>query len=363
MNSLINFNQNSTDNTHYRKLKKEIDILVKKLPKYPYSIKIGVTFLCILLYIVIYILALNNIENVGMYYFLFAMLGIASLFIFLNIIHDAVHSQVFKKKWLNNVVLIVFDFMGANSYIWKKRHINLHHNYQNIMGCDSDIEQAGLFKVFPHDKPSSIMKYQHWLIFLFYPLYLVNWVLIRDFKDFFLKDRLIRKVVKIPFIEYVKLFVFKIIFIFYMIVLPIMLGQKVSVAIISLFVMLIVGGVFSLAVLLTPHANIKNEFPLPNDSGKINVSWFQHQFITTNDVNLNNWFTRHLMGNFNFHIAHHLFPNVSPVYAAEVTQVIKKYANENGYPYRSFSIGQALYYHFKLIKANALNFNLFEEDM
>ena len=38
--------------------------------------------------------------------------------------------------------------MGANSYIWKIRHIRLHHNYPNVMGWDSDFEQSDTGKGF-----------------------------------------------------------------------------------------------------------------------------------------------------------------------------------------------------------------------
>jgi len=364
MDSHIIFNQNSTDNFHYRKLKKQIDHEVKGLPKSRMVFKIAVTWFFILMYFVIYAVALNSIQNINRYYLLFALMGVIIVFIFLNIIHDAVHNHVFKTKRFNNAVLIVFDLIGANSYIWKNRHIHLHHNFQNVVGWDSDIEQSGLIKIFPHDKSTWIHRYQHWFIFIFYPLYLFNWIMIRDFKDFFSRDRMVKKVIaKIPLLEYVKLFFFKLLFIFYMVILPIMLGQKVAVAIASLCLMLIVGGVLSLLILLTPHANVKNEFPLPDSQGNVNVSWFKHQFFSTNDVNLNNWFSRNLMGNFNFHIAHHMFPNISPVYAPEVTQIIKNYAENSDYPYRSYSMFKALQYHYKLIKANAIDFNIFEEDM
>src|SRR6266536_2729119 len=56
-------------------------------------------------------------------------------------------------------------------------------------------------------------------IFL-YPLFIFNWLLIRDFKDFFNKKKLVWKVTAIPAVEYVKLFIFKGVFIFYTLILP-----------------------------------------------------------------------------------------------------------------------------------------------
>jgi linoleoyl-CoA desaturase len=92
-------------------------------------------------------------------------------------------------------------------------------------------------------------------------------------------------------------------------------------------------------------------------------SWLNHQFATTNDVKINNWFTRNVLGNFNFHIAHQLFPNISSVYAPEVTKVIKDYADDNGLGYRSYPIKKALLLHYRLIRYNAVGINFLEEEM
>jgi linoleoyl-CoA desaturase len=46
-----------------------------------------------------------------------------------------------------------------------------------------------------------------------------------------------------------------------------------------------------------------------------------------------------------------------------MTSEIRKYAEENGFEYRSYKLRNALYYHYKLIKANANNEDFFEEDM
>lgn len=363
MKTKIIFNKNSNDNFHYRKLRERIKNILKELPEKRKLNKVYIALALPIVYLVIYLLAISNINQTVLYYSLFALLGIISVLIFINIIHEAVHNNVFKKKWANNIYLIVFDLIGGNSFIWKKRHMLLHHNYQNIAGWDSDIEQSGLIKIFPHEESSVINRNQHWLIFLFYPLYLFNWILIRDFKDFFLKNRLIKKVCKIPVLEYIKLFFFKFTFIFYMVIIPVIIGVNLNVAIVALCIMLISGGSFALLILLTPHINVKNQFPLPNADGELNVSWFEHQFVTTNDISLNNWVTRNIMGNFNFHLSHHLFPRISSVYAPEVTEAIREYANENGFGYRSYKLKQALRYHYKLIKANALEDNFFEEDM
>jgi linoleoyl-CoA desaturase len=72
-------------------------------------------------------------------------MGIFLVLIYLNLIHEAAHNNIYKSKRLNRMVLHIFDFIGANSYIWKKRHIASHHAYPNVDGWDTDIEQSGFF--------------------------------------------------------------------------------------------------------------------------------------------------------------------------------------------------------------------------
>ena len=76
-------------------------------------------------------------------------MGIFLLFNFINLLHEAVHGTLFKNRWLNEAHIHFFDLMGANSYIWKMRHIKLHNRFPNVMNWDSDFEQSALVKVFP----------------------------------------------------------------------------------------------------------------------------------------------------------------------------------------------------------------------
>jgi linoleoyl-CoA desaturase len=62
-----------------------------------------------------------------------------------------------------------------------------------VDGWDTDIEQSGLLLIVPWIKAKGVQKYQHRFFFLVYPLYLFNWMFIRDFRDFFDKERVILK--------------------------------------------------------------------------------------------------------------------------------------------------------------------------
>jgi len=291
-------------------------------------------------------------------------MGLLLVSIFLNVIHDAVHGTIFKSEAANQFYVYFFDLMGANSFIWKQRHVRFHHNYPNVNGWETDIEQSELARVFPSGPFSRFHKYQHLYLPFLYPLYLANWLLVRDFKDFFNKKKTVRKLIAIPRIEYAKLFLFKGFFIFYIVILPkLLLGISWGTMVIAFAIMLFTASIASLMVLLSPHANTESSFPLPNEENKFQHSWMMHMLITTNDITHDNWFTRFFMGCFNYHVVHHLFPNVNHAFYPEITSVLKQQAEKYNLPYRQFSLIHSLKNHYKLLKNNRHVDNIFEETM
>jgi linoleoyl-CoA desaturase len=364
MNNKISFVSSAKADYHYRQLQKLVKERFALLPPQGGFVLQIRAVLLILLYFFLYTVALMNKSSLPALYGAYAVMGMIIVLVFLNVIHEAIHGNLFSNKTLNRLSVGMLDIMGANSYIFRKRHVNLHHNYPNVQGWDSDIEQAALIKIFPHGEGKNIHRLQHWTFSLLYPVYLVNWVFVRDFKDYFIKSQVVRKMCrKIPGLEYVKLFLFKSFFIFYMVGVPALLGINVFHAVAAMLCMLIVAGTFALIVLLTPHVNVKNGFPLPDKNNRIGGGWFLHQLSTTNDISSDNWITRNVMANFNYHLAHHLFPNVSYSRAPYITSIIKDYAAKHKLDYRAYSIAEALKYHYVLLRQNARLGEILEDDM
>jgi len=366
----ISINQSSkpiytvSDQEIFKKLRLDVKQIVQQLePKRKKEILLKAFFFPTT-YFLTYIFSLLFGNDVRIFYACYFILGLQLVFVFLNIIHDAVHSTIFKSKRANQIYVYLFDLMGANSFIWQFRHVRFHHNYPNVNGWDTDIEQSKIFRVFPDAEYSPVHRYQHFYLPLLYPFYLANWLLIRDFKDFFKKKSTVRKLIQIPTIQYVKLFLFKAVFLFYMVVLPkLVLPISWGQAFAAFFVMLFTASIFSLSVLLPPHANVENEFPVPDETNRLPHSWMMHMLLTTNDVSENNFFTRFFMGCFNFHIVHHLFPNVNHVYYPELTQRLQQYAQEYQLPYRQCTLLASLKNHYRLLKQNRIDENIFEETM
>jgi linoleoyl-CoA desaturase len=355
-----------TNESIFQQLRADVNEIVKELePKRKWEIQFK-AFLFPFMYLALWVSALVwGGNNPYIYYACYLGLGVMLVIIFLNIIHDAVHGTIFNSKKLNDNYVYLFDLMGANSFIWKLRHVRFHHNYPNVNGWDTDIEQSDIFRVFPNGGFSKYHKYQHIYMPFLYPLFLFNWLVIRDFKDFFNKTKTVRKLVHIPTVEYFKLFLFKAFFFSYTIIIPkLVLGISWGQALGGFVLMVLTASLFALTVLLPPHANTESEFPLPDENNALPQNWFMHMLQTTNDVKEDNWFTRFFMGSFNYHVVHHLFPNVNHVYYPEITKKLEEYAAKHSLPYRRFPLLVALKNHFVLIKKNGTgDFNIWEESM
>lgn len=347
-----------SDKKLFHELKHRINKKIDELPRHRiYQLKIKL-LLYPLVYFGLYVFALNHTDKILLFFLSYALMGFMVVIIFCELIHELVHGNIFHKTCYNKIALKLFDILGANSFIWQKRHLTLHHHFPNVNSWDADIEQKGLVAIFPNEENKNVTKYQHRYVFLLYPLFMLNWLFVRDFRDFFSEKRIVRKAIKIPRIEYFKLFFFKTAYIFMFMVVPVAYkGMPIMLAIGGLFFLTVSGSILAMAVLLTPHINIGNEFSNVNTKGEIDITWFNNQLVATNDIDYCNWLTRNFMGNFNFHVVHHLFPNLSSVYAPEATKVLKSFCEEYGLPYKSYPMSLAFKKHYQLIQKNAISFH------
>lgn len=363
----ITYPKSRTGNELLRKLQKRVRARVHAIPENrTIYLKIKVILLS-LIYFGSYFFAITHGNNPTLYISLFVVMGLTLVLLYLNVFHEAAHDNIYKSRFLNRLALGIFDLVGANSHIWKKRHVTSHHNYANVDGWDTDVEQSGPIKIFPHVRAKGIQKHQHKYIFFAYPFYLFNWMLLRDFKDGFSKNRTLYKIQgPIPTKEKIKLIFFKLFYLFYQIALPVLfLGVSFKLAFGAWMIQIFVASIFALFVLLPLHALPENDFPLPDENGELPYNWLEHQLAVTNDLDHSNWFIRHVLGNFNYHVAHHIFPQYHYAYYPEITEEIANFAREHNLNYKSFTLGSALKRHYELLRMNAKNENfvtfVFEE--
>jgi linoleoyl-CoA desaturase len=348
------------DDDFFKQLHKEVqaNILINKniqlriIYKSVFFITLYFTFYsCILLFG-------NRLQLLFLFYIL---TGLTMILVFFNAFHDAVHGAVFKTRASNEKLSHILELFGSNSYIWKKRHLLLHHPYPNMQQWDIDIKQSDIVRIFPGSKWFNFHRYQHIYMWLLYFFYTLNWLLIRDFKDFFgIQDNYVKRVVNIPKIEYVKLFAAKIFYLLMMIVIPaLLLKQPFTNIIVAFLVMHVIASAFGVTALLSTHADENADFPMPPADGMINATWAAYQISNTKDFSTKNPIANFLFGGFNHHVAHHLFPAVAHTYYPYITPIIRRYAREHNLGYRTYPLRDAIRSHFVLLKKNGSRENLF----
>lgn len=292
----------------------------------------------------------SNVVQLYMYYLL---MGPLTVFLALNIGHEAAHNIFSKHKKLNSILVYIFDFLGASGQIWKYKHVHSHHLHTNIHNNDLELQQPKVVRIFPKSKFLFIHKYQHYYMPILYSIYTLVWFFFRDYSDFF-KYRNQMSNGK-PRQEAAFFVLSKCLFLLRMIVLPALLLDFSLIQILGAFILLnVVASVTVTFALISTHVGEHSEFPIPDKDGKLPHSWVEHQFLTTCDFSTNNNLVTFLYDGFNHHLTHHLFPFISHAHYPKITILIKelsqKYQIAN---HPQPSIFAAIKSHFKLLKRRA----------
>jgi len=263
---------------------------------------------------------------------LYLLNAIAQTFLLLNIAHDSNHNAISSARSVNKALNYVFDVCGINSYMWRILHHRGHHSCINLHGEDDALTGRRIFRFTPHEPRARLQRFQHMYALLFYALFSLDYVFLRDFEGFFFSPHDYLQRMKHPLREYVILFAGKAIYLIYMLVLPVVLLGKSPLLVALAFVLahLIIGMTVSL-VFQTTHSVDSTYFPLSRNEFDNGV---YHIFATTADYATTNPLVGWLAGGLNHHIAHHLCPFVCHTHYASLTRIVKETAEEYGIPYR-----------------------------
>lgn len=290
-------------------------------------------------------------QNSNTVFLIFAILGPLGIILALNISHDAIHGVAHSNKKINSYFTMQMDLIGANSYAWKKRHQFGHHTFPNTLGKDPDLTQTEIVKILPKATHKYYHKFQFIYVPLLYSLYTINWIYIRDFTDFFSKKSIIKKP---PKKEYLKLIAFKLLYISIFILIPFFFTSLSLIQVLLGNLLLHFSASYFLTLALVPsHVSENSVFVSPNINGEMPYSWAHHQVVTTTDFATNSYLTTWLLGGFNHHIAHHLFPRISHAHYPKITPIIKRLTKKYGLVYNhENSAFHAYVSHYNLLKNN-----------
>jgi linoleoyl-CoA desaturase len=295
---------------------------------------------------------------------IYGFLGVWGVFLGVNVGHDAAHHALFQTRKYNDWAMHIFDLLGLSSFNWKNRHVSGHHVFSNIMNYDPDIQQSAVVKIFPQDRRRSFHKWQ-WLYMPFvYAIFIPRWVFYRDFKDVFYEKIGGFKNRPYPGYEVVKMVLFKLFYLGYLVFLPVALTDHGLMTFFLAFAVLMVAGSATIVVvLLTTHMLDDSFFPDPDEEGMMPYSWAKHQMMTTSDYATENMLVSHLFGGFNHHVIHHLFQHVCHIHYPHLTRILIDVAARHDVVYRTKKrILPAMYSHFKLLYNNGIEPELLSHD-
>ncbi len=269
-----------------------------------------------------------------------------------NVSHDAVHGALSEKRWVNEVFYyLTFNLFGPNAYLWRNRHVVMHHSAVNVPGFDFNIEAAKILRFAPTQEWRPYHRFQHLYAPFAYLVFTFHWVFIKDFKMLFL-DR-IGNVAEIrhPLARILELVAWKIVHVCIFIVTPTLaLGVPLwQVLLAYLFFQFLTSFQFVLTF-TGSHLNEGMVFVAASPENQIRHSFLEHAILTSLDFHPTSPVLSFWLGGFNSHVAHHMFPNVCSVHYPELSRIIQRTSAEYGLPYKQISIDKLFVRHFRYLK-------------
>lgn len=282
-------------------------------------------------YFLILLLPLADISIVLLYF----LMGIGLAGLGLCVMHDAIHGAYSQWPWLNKVASFSMNLIGGSPFTWKIQHNILHHSYTNIYHLDEDIDDKPFLRLSPSGKLKKYHKVQHWYALPLYSLATLSWVLMKDFRQLITYNRtgLTRQHGFSPAKETINMILGKVLYVFFIIVVPLLLGLTWWAVALGFVLMHMLAGLYITIVFQLAHVvegPDHHEAPL---DGNMTDTWAIHQLKSTANFACNNRLVTWLVGGLNFQIEHHLFPNISHIHYRNIAKIVKHTAKEFNLPY------------------------------
>ncbi len=283
--------------------------------------------------------------------FLCCLFGFIQATIGFNVMHDANHGSYSEKKWINNLMGLTANMMGVNAGLWKQKHNVIHHTYTNIDGVDIDLNKAPFLRMCTSQKQCRHHRYQHLYCIPLYSLTTLMMIFISEFVNYFKKKIQSNRLQKMRASDHVIFWTSKVLYIFFLLILPIMLVGLIP-AIIGFSLMHVTMGLTLAIVFQLAHVVEATHFiDAHNDDHQIKEEWALHQVKSTADFATDNKIISWLIGGLNFQVEHHLFPKISHVHYPAIHKFVKEACLKfsimhNNYP----SMTSAIRSHFRFMK-------------
>lgn len=296
------------------------------------------------LYVLLY-----TAENPVSFVLCFVLYGFSSLLFAFNFAHDCSHNTIFKSKKLNNLCFIsIYTIVGAHAEAWKNRHVHSHHYAPNVEDYDSDLKITNLIRVIPNSKHFWFHRFQHIYAPIAYTTYSLFWVFIKDFVILFSKDEYTaKKGVK----YHLSFWTQKLVYVTHIFVLPLLFTQQSWYIVLTAFLLMHLSqSLFLLFTFFMTHHVEATEYPTTDENGSIRTSWLMNQIKSSNDMHPFSETANFILGGFNNHIAHHLFPHYHHIHYPKLNRILYDILTTNDIKPNQTTYWGGLVSHLRLLK-------------
>jgi linoleoyl-CoA desaturase len=319
------------------------------IDKRSFSLKIWAKFIFYFSFSVFSYSLLYMVNSPFYFVLSFILYGFVSLLFAFNFSHDFSHNTIFKSKKLNNLCYtIIYTLVGAHAEAWKQRHVNSHHYAPNVEDYDSDLNITKLIRVIPNSQYIWFHKYQHIYAPLAYTTYSLFWVFIKDFVILFSKDEYTNK----KNLKYhLSFWTQKVCYVAFILVFPLLFsGQAWHIVLTGFLLMHITLSLFLLFTFFMTHHVEETAYPTTDENGFINTSWIMNQIKSSNDMHPFSETANFILGGFNNHIAHHLFPHFHHIHYPKLNRILYAILLENNIKPNQTSYWGGIVSHLRLLK-------------
>ncbi|HYV94458.1 MAG TPA: acyl-CoA desaturase [Chitinophagales bacterium] len=296
-----------------------------------------------------YGLIIANILPLTISWFLCAIMGVSFAALGMAVAHDSIHGAYSSNKIINYILGYTLNIIGGNRYVWSITHNVVHHAYTNVHDVDEDLELAPFIRLSPFEERKKIHRYQHFLAFIAYAFATIFWVFVKDYKKMSQRDIGPYKNKKHPWQEWVLLFVFKIIYYSYMIVIPLLIFTWWQWLIGFLTLHFVCGTI--LGITFQMAHTVENTDHAEDLKAMNEQAWAIFQMKTTSNFAMKSKLLTWYMGGLNYQVEHHLFPKTCSVHYPAISKIVKQTADEYHVPYHSNpTFASAIASHYKFLK-------------
>jgi linoleoyl-CoA desaturase len=262
-------------------------------------------------------------------------LGLSMAAIGFNIQHDGGHRAYSERRWINKLMALSLDLLGASSYIWARKHNAIHHSYTNIVGHDDDIDLGCLARLAPEQKRRKFHRLQHFYLWALYGLMPVKWQLYDNFHAVITGRLGGCRLARPKGWDLATFAAGKVVFFSLAFALPLLLHPAWIVLLFYAAAACVAGVVLGVVFQLA-HCVEEASFPLPGkDPARMEAAWAVHQLETTLDFARGNRLLSWFIGGLNFQIEHHLFPQVCHVHYPALAGLVEEASREFGLSYKA----------------------------